>query len=217
MGGSRLTCGAVTMTEPNEDHRRTVVLAASARSAAIRDLAASNGWRLTADWPRGQRLFRQLTWRTGASAELNYAEDHLSGNRLLLYVADTVEDLDALAGQVEAVVPVETAEQVLDRLVAATEPSEIIAALLTYGAFATNQSVSIDGALDPRLVPLVTRLAEHPVKQVRRATYQATVGLSACWPEVAAPVLARQGADAELAELLTTIAGAIESRTTDSG
>jgi hypothetical protein len=201
------------MSETQLNHARTVMLAWSAPTAAVRELAGSNGWRLAADWPRGQRMFRQLTWRTGSTAKLHYAEDHLSGNRFLLYVAETAEDLDALGAQIEAALPVETPAQVLDRLVAATEPSEIITVLLTYGAFSMNLSIRDDEELDPRLVPLIARLVEHPVKQVRRAAYHAAVGLSARWPEVAAPVLARQGAETDLADLLATIVDEIARRT----
>lgn len=193
-------------------HLRTFALAPHARTQAVRDLAGREGWEPLADLPRGHGAFRRLVWRVPSGGEAHYAEDHLAVSRFLTLGATSAASLDALTSLTAAAVPLQGGHEIVSRLEAAEEPGEIIAALLTLGdlAVAFRQSVADD--LGPRLLPLVTRLAGHPVRQVRRAVLIIVSSLTARWPELAAPVLARQNVEDELAELMNAFAVVVERR-----
>jgi hypothetical protein len=196
------------MTDREPEYMRTFALAPHAPTQAVRDLARREGWEPLADVPRGHRKFRRLIWRL-PGGEAHYAEDHLSGSRFLTFGANSAASaasLDALASLTAAAVPLQDEHGVLDRLEAAEEPSEIIAALLTLGDFVVVFGQSVADSLAPRLLPLVTRLAGHPVRQVRRAVLITVCSLVARWPDLAAPVLARQDEENELAGLMGVFA-----------
>jgi len=193
------------MTDRQLGHLRTFALALHARTQAVRDLAGREGWEPLADVPRGHRAFRRLVWRM-PGCEAHYAEDHLSGSRVLTLGATSASSLDELASRIAAAVPLQDGHEVLDRLEAAEEPSEIIAALLTLGVFAVVFGQSVADSLGPRLLPLVTRLAGHPVSQVRRAVLITVSSMATRWPDLATPILARQDEESELADLMDVFA-----------
>ena len=185
---------------------RSLLLTDDAEVTAIAELAAERGWPITYNNYSGHGEYAQTLWRVSEGTRLRYLEHHTSGTRLITVDGESEQEVTETAAAAAETVPVTRVDELLDFLTGATDPApvELVRAFrrLSAAHYIDRVTAAEPGPLDPRYLAAVERHAAHPHRQVRLTVMLVVDELSALWPELTAPIVARHGLETDHADLV---------------
>lgn len=200
-------------------HEQTLLLADHADPAGLTALAAELGWRLdfTEDFRRdglGQRA-----WETEDATLVYELVHHDYGTRCVVVRGASADSTAPTAAAVAGAVPTVALETVLDALLTDEDPADLLHGLrlLQTAHDMARRTRAPRGPLDPRHATAIARLLGHPQRQVRLTAMLVADHLRPLAPELPALVVARQGVEEELTDLVDAFAAMAEEEQAGAG
>lgn len=188
------------MNTTTSAHKRILMLDESSAFTELESLATTSGWPLVGRFPQSYDASVEIQWRTDSGILLAYIEFHSDGARVLSLRGEDAEALDAVAATLADSLTVRDTAALLDALDRDLEPAALVRVWRELGLACAHSHP--DQPMSERLPDALAAALRHSSRQVRLRALLFTDALGGRWPELMDLVLARKGADAELAYVI---------------
>lgn len=205
------------MSEAEPAIEQTIVLSEDAELDNLARVAADNGWPVAYTNYCSHGEYEQILWTTpSGGTRARYLEHHTTGTRCVSVYGDNADEVNQVVETVSAAVTPSTVDEILDELLADESPAPVAIVRgfrrLAIAHYVTRVHAHSAGPLDPRYVQAVERHVAHPHRQVRLSVMLVADELSTLWPELTAPIIARQGIETEHADLVAAFVELAQDR-----